>query len=119
MGVTTTTSFDAVASVHVTEGAYDERTFKLELVSGYSLEIPVTGTGEEKLGTGEISGMVVDLTVDAAGLGNTLHILEGIAAEGKDWIKHEDQRSGERINRLRQAVRGFMDGGAPTGSTSV
>lgn len=101
--------FDAVASVHVTEGACDERTFELELVSGYSLEIPVTGTGEEELGTGETSGTVVDLTVDAAGLGNTLHILEGIAAEGKDWIKHEDQRSGERINRLRQAVRGFVD----------
>jgi hypothetical protein len=99
--------FDAVASVRVTEGRNYERTFELALVSGYQFEIPVTGSGEEKLGIGEIPGTVADLTVDAAGLRNTLHILEGIAAEGKDWIAHEDQRSGERIRRLKSAVHGM------------
>jgi hypothetical protein len=102
--------FDAVASVHVSEGwNHNERTFELALVSGQPLEIPVTGSGEEKLGTGEVPGTVADLTVDAAGLRNTLHILEGIAAEGKDWIGHEDQRSGERIRRLKRAVHGLTE----------
>jgi hypothetical protein len=101
--------FDAVASVHVTEGGHNERTFELALVSGQPLEIPVTGSGEEKLGKGEVPGTVADLTVDAAGLRNTLHILEGIAAEGKDWIGHEDQRSGERIRRLKRAVHGLTE----------
>lgn len=101
--------FDAVASVHVTEGDQRERTFELALVSGEPLEIPVAGVGEEKLGTGETPGTAVQLTVDAAGLQNTLHVLEGIAAEGKDWIVHEDERSGERINRLKRAVHGLMD----------
>jgi hypothetical protein len=101
--------FDAVASVRVTEGTRHERTFELALVSGYQFEIPVTGSGEERLLMGERPGTVADLTVDAAGLRNTLHILEGIAAEGKDWIAHEDQRSGERIQRLRRAVHGLVD----------
>ncbi|XVV09795.1 hypothetical protein ACQP2X_33765 [Actinoplanes sp. CA-131856] len=101
--------FDAVASVHVTEGDHKERTFELALVSGQPLEIPVSGVGEEKLGIGEAPGTAADLTVDAAGLQNTLHVLEGIAAEGKDWVAHEDQRSGERIRRLRQAVHGMVD----------
>ena len=100
--------FDAVASVRVTESRRHERTFELALVSGYEFDIPVSGTGEERLGSGEAPGTVADLTVDAAGLRNTLHILEGIAAEGKDWIAHEDQRSGERIRRLKHAVHGLM-----------
>ncbi|RSM56772.1 hypothetical protein DMB66_32980 [Actinoplanes sp. ATCC 53533] len=101
--------FDAVASVRVTEGNRHERTFELALVSGYQFEIPVTGSGEERLRMGERPGTVADLTVDAAGLRNTLHILEGIAAEGKDWIAQEDQRSGERIQRLSRAVHGLVD----------
>jgi hypothetical protein len=101
--------FDAVASVLVTEGDLHERTFELALVSGYQFEVSVTGSGEEQLKMDERAGTVADLTVDAAGLRNTLHILEGIAAEGKDWISHEDQRSGERIQRLRHAVHGLVD----------
>ena len=100
--------FDAVASVRVTESRHHQRTFELALVSGYQFEIPVTGSGEERLGIGEAAGTVADLTADAAGLRNTLHILEGIAAEGKDWIEHEDQRSGERIRRLKRAVHGLV-----------
>jgi hypothetical protein len=94
--------FDAVASVRVTHGDKHDRNFELTLVSGYKLEVPVTGARDERPRKGEAPGMVTDLTVDAAGLRNTLHILEGVAAEGKGWIAHEDQRGGDRIRRLRR-----------------
>lgn len=96
--------FDAVASVRVTRGDKHERTFELTLVSGYKLEVPVTGSRDERPGKGEAPGSVTDLTVDAAGLRNTLHILEGIAAEGKGWISHEDRRGGDRVRRLRRIM---------------
>ncbi|MEV6848593.1 hypothetical protein [Actinoplanes sp. NPDC051411] len=73
-------------------------------MSGYRLEVPVTGSRDERAGKGETPGTVTDLTVDAAGLRNTLHILEGVAAEGKDWVVHEYRRGGDRIRRLRRAV---------------
>jgi len=46
----------------------------------------------EQLQQGEEAELVSRLTLDAAGLINTLHVLEGVAAEGKDWIKHENKR---------------------------
>jgi hypothetical protein len=36
----------------------------------------------------------MDATLDSAGLNNTLHVLEGIAAEGKYWVDREHERSG-------------------------
>jgi hypothetical protein len=35
--------------------------------------------------------------LDATGLTTTLHVLEGIAAEGKEWIRHEGQRENRRM----------------------
>jgi hypothetical protein len=96
--------FDAVASVRVMQGDEYDRTFELTLMSGYQLEVPVTGARDERTDKSENPGTVTDLTVDAAGLRNTLHILEGVAAEGKDWIDHEVLRGGDRIRRLRLAL---------------
>jgi hypothetical protein len=47
----------------------------------------------EELQQGENPGVVSEVTLDAAGLHHTLHVLEGIAAEGKEWIKHERRRT--------------------------
>lgn len=87
--------FDAVASVQVTETDLRKRTFELTLVNGDPIEATVTEASTadtEQLQQGEEAEIVSRLTLDAAGLINTLHVLEGVAAEGKDWIKHENQR---------------------------
>jgi hypothetical protein len=42
-------------------------------------------------------------SLDAAGLGNTLHVLEGIVAEGKGWIHHERRREEGRVGKRASA----------------
>jgi hypothetical protein len=87
--------FDAVASVQVTETDLRKRIFELTLVNGDPIEAIVTEAStieSEQLQQGEEAELVSRLTLDAAGLTNTLHVLEGVAAEGKDWIKHENRR---------------------------
>jgi hypothetical protein len=87
--------FDAVASVQVTETDLRERTFELTLVNGDPIQATVTEASTKDIDLVQLdaeSELVSRLTLDAAGLTNTLHVLEGVAAEGKDWIKHENQR---------------------------
>ena len=87
--------FDAVAAVHVIETDDYKRTFELALVSGHPIVVTVTESSTEhteQLQQGEDPGALSSLALDATGLTNTLHVLEGVAAEGKEWIKHENQR---------------------------
>lgn len=95
--------FDAVASVQVTENDLHKRTFELTLVNGHPIEATVTEASTkdtDELEQGEEPGVTSRLTLDAAGLTNTLHVLEGVAAEGKEWINHENRR---RAASQRQA----------------
>ena len=64
---------------------------------------PGSGAGAEELEDDEIPGAVSEATVDAAGLDRTLHVLEGIAAEGKAWII-EYWRGRSRTRNLKAAV---------------
>jgi hypothetical protein len=87
--------FDAVAAVQVTETDDHRRTFELTLVNGQPITVTVTESSTERteqLQQGEDPGTLSRLALDATGLSNTLHVLEGVAAEGKEWIKHENQR---------------------------
>lgn len=87
--------FDAVASVQITETEQHERIFELTLVNGNPIGATVMGASTEdtgKLRQGEEPDILSRLTLDAAGLTNTLHVLEGVAAEGKGWIRHQYQR---------------------------
>ncbi|MEV0643739.1 hypothetical protein AB0I28_00610 [Phytomonospora sp. NPDC050363] len=93
--------FDAVSSVQVAETG-DERTFELTLVDGNSLGVHVT---EASAGTDGDSPEASAATRDATGVDNTLHVLEGIAAEGKRWIVHESRRRDNRLTVLRDSVR--------------
>jgi hypothetical protein len=43
---------------------------------------------------GESPGAVSEVSLDAAGLPHTLHVLEGIAAEGKGWVEQQELRTG-------------------------
>jgi len=86
--------FDAVASVQITETDLRKRTFELTLVNGDPIEATVTeaSTKHDDVQKGEDPDTPSSLTLDAAGLTNTLHVLEGVAAEGKQWIEHEKRR---------------------------
>jgi hypothetical protein len=89
--------FDAVAAVHVAETDDHRRTFTLELVNGYSTSVQVTEANTQQLAPDEDQEALSRVALDASGLATTLHILEGIAAEGKEWIKHESQREDRRV----------------------
>jgi hypothetical protein len=97
--------YEAVASVEVRQKDDDERKFQLALVNGQSIIVHVIGPGMEDLQQGENPGSVSEVTLDAAGLHHTLHVLEGIAAEGKEWITQERLREEARLNDLAASVR--------------
>jgi hypothetical protein len=101
--------FDAVAAVRVSQADNDERTFELALVNGQEIRVQVTGPGMEELQQGENPGAVSEVTLDAAGLHHTLHVLEGIAAEGKEWITQEYRRGEARTRNLAVAMQGPAD----------
>jgi hypothetical protein len=97
--------YEAVAVVRVIQADNDERTFELALVNGQEISVQVIGPGMEQLQQGENPGAVSEVTLDAAGLHHTLHVLEGIAAEGKEWITHEYRRGEARMRNLTAAMQ--------------
>ncbi|WP_434742233.1 hypothetical protein [Micromonospora sp. SH-82] len=89
--------FDAVTSVRMTGIATRQQTFELTLVNGAPITVDVTESSDENLQPGEDSKTLSDVALDASGLSPTLHVLEGIAAEGKEWIRHQRKRADERL----------------------
>ncbi|MQY04556.1 hypothetical protein [Actinomadura macrotermitis] len=88
--------YEAVAAVRVRQADDGERSFELVLVNGERIQAKVIGPGMEELEPGETPGVVSEATLDAAGLHHTLHVMEGIAAEGKQWIAQERRRKDDR-----------------------
>ncbi|MFI0419149.1 hypothetical protein [Spongiactinospora sp. 9N601] len=84
-GQRTNYRFESIAAVRVRQTAGQPWTFELSLVNGQHITIPVDGLGVEELQQGEVPGTVAEATLDAAGVHHTLHVLEGIAAGGKQW----------------------------------
>ncbi|MEV0196123.1 hypothetical protein [Nonomuraea sp. NPDC050691] len=91
--------FEAVASVWVSHADNNDRTFKLTLVNGDEISVDVS-SGMEELQQGEHPGAVSEASLDAAGLPHTLHVLEGIAAEGKGWVEQQEVRTGNLSGAL-------------------
>lgn len=58
---------------------------------------------------GEVLGYPSEAALDVSGLANTLATLEGIAAEGKEWVKRQRQRTEERLEELASTVRQLTD----------
>ncbi|MGI5157179.1 hypothetical protein [Microbispora sp. CA-102843] len=92
--------FEAVAAVRVRQADNQERTFQLSLVNGQEINVKVVESEMEDLQQGENPAAVSEVTLDAAGLRHTLHVLEGIAAEGKAWITSERRRGEARSEKL-------------------
>ncbi|MBT8227720.1 MAG: hypothetical protein HKP61_22270 [Dactylosporangium sp.] len=107
--------YDAVAAVGVQEADDGHKTFELALVNSHSIDVEVTGPASDPVAPGEDCRTVSRATLDAAGLGNTLHVLEGIAAEGKAWIHHERRREEDCLGRLVSAERATVAPGSASG----
>lgn len=107
--VRTNYRYDAVAAVYVTESSDHPRTFELTLVNGEKVEVRVAESGAEQLRRGEDSKTLSEVAIDASGLTNTLHILEGVAADGKDWLRHEVEREEGRITAFVSMVSDLSD----------
>jgi hypothetical protein len=91
--------YGAVAAVRVRR-AGGERTLELALVDGQRIDVRLIGPEVlEDIQPEERSEEVSAVTLDAAGLRHTLHVLEGIAAEGERWFRREDRREDRRGRR--------------------
>lgn len=101
--------FDAVAAVRIEGIAARQQTFELTLFNGEPISIRVSEPDNETLQHDENAAKIAELSLDAAGLSHTLHVLEGVAAEGKEWVKHRRRRADERLADLAGAIRGLFD----------
>lgn len=79
--------FDAVSSVHVVQSGAADCKLELTLFNGPSRTIRVVDAELRGAGDAEDEENPSETSLDSAGFAHTLHILEGIAAEGKNWIK--------------------------------
>ncbi|GAA3473628.1 hypothetical protein [Nonomuraea roseola] len=102
--------YDAVAAVQTAEADNGHKTFELTLVNGHPITVEVTGPppNPEAEG-GEDARTVSQATLDTAGLENTLHVLEGVAAEGKKWITYKREREQDRLADLTTTLHGMSD----------
>ncbi|TLW91132.1 hypothetical protein FFT09_17845 [Saccharomonospora piscinae] len=81
--------FDAVSSVLVaTDGRFGNH-LTMTLLNGEPRDIQVTDPEMGYLDARESPQHLSAINLDAAGFAHTLHILEGIAAEGKHWIDRD------------------------------
>ncbi|MFG1902952.1 hypothetical protein ACQP0I_10790 [Micromonospora carbonacea] len=101
--------FDAVAAVRIDGIATRQQTFELTLFNGEPISVRVSEPADEALQHDESATKIAELSLDAAGLSHTLHVLEGVAAEGKEWVKHRRRRADERLANLASAIRGLLD----------
>lgn len=86
--------FDAVSSVHVTQTSDLGYTLGLTLTNGPTRKIRVTDPEGYQFDSSESPDAFSKINLDTAGFAHTLHILEGIAAEGKGWIDRQPYTNG-------------------------
>ncbi|WP_026403257.1 hypothetical protein [Actinomadura rifamycini] len=84
--------YEAVAAVRVRQADDGDHSFELALVNGELVKAEMLAAAMEELQVDENLAAVSETTLDAAGFGHTLHVMEGIAAEGKRWIEQERRR---------------------------
>lgn len=85
--------FDAVSSVGVVSTSELSFTLKLTLTNGPAKNIKVMDPTLQD-DTEAVRKAFSEINLDAAGFKPTLHILEGIAAEGKKWIERDPHAHG-------------------------
>jgi hypothetical protein len=100
--------FDAVSSVGVIITTAFIYTLKLTLTNGPSNNIRIMDPTRQQ-DTDEDRKAFSELNLDAAGFRPTLHILEGIAAEGKGWIERDPQLRGPAGSSMLDDLRSVPD----------
>ncbi len=100
--------YEAVASVHVTEVHRSRPRFRLTLLNGEPIDVEVTGDDLLPPEAQPDSDVAEVVSLDSSGLRNTLHVLEGIAAEGKQWVRLDRQRRGNRVSMLKKTIDSLM-----------
>ncbi|MCX2729441.1 hypothetical protein OOZ19_04255 [Saccharopolyspora sp. NFXS83] len=78
--------FDAVSSLQVVESGKDDYTLELTLTNGPARTIDVTEPPRELEQPTTHEDDLSRISLDSTGFAHALHVLEGIAAEGKAWI---------------------------------
>ncbi|MFD6770797.1 hypothetical protein ACFWC6_31770 [Micromonospora chalcea] len=101
--------FHAISAVRIDGLALRKPTFHLTLNSGEKMTVQVTGTDTKPTEPNEDPSSITDLTVDASGLHQTLHVLEGVAAEGKDWVRFRREQADNRLAELSRRTSGLLD----------
>ncbi len=93
--------YDHIASAHVMQEPNGGQKFTLRLTAGEPIEVrlrkadlaPDPGPGSEQdspVAPDTDEGQEDDIAPDAASVTNTLHILEGVAAGGRRWLRDHD-----------------------------
>ena len=85
--------FDAVSSVNVDQTSGYGYSLSLTLMNGAPRDITIIEPATEESVLEEDPERISRISLDSSGFGHTLRILEGIAADGKNWIDR-DQRPG-------------------------
>ncbi|WP_330464437.1 hypothetical protein [Micromonospora zamorensis] len=101
--------FHAISAVRIDGLALDKPTFHLTLNSGETISVQVTGTDTKPTERNEDPRSITELTVDASGLRQTLHVLEGVAAEGKDWVRLRGEQADDRLAELSRRTSGLLN----------
>lgn len=101
--------FDAVTAVRIDGVASQRQTFELTLVNGEPISVRVTESSTDGIQPGEDPQTLSEVALDASGLKHTLNVLEGIAAEGKEWIRQQRRQADERLVDLTATIRGLID----------
>lgn len=86
--------FDAVSSVHVAKTGGFGYILDLTLTNGPTRDIHVTEPETTAPEPGEDPDELARMNLDTTGFAHTLHILEGIAAEGKEWMSRDPYANG-------------------------
>jgi hypothetical protein len=84
--------YDAVASAYVSltsasAESHIQQKLVLTLVNGEPISVIVTDLDPDDFQPGEDADSLTKAMLDAASVADTLHVLEGIAAEGKGWFQ--------------------------------
>ncbi|MET8986914.1 hypothetical protein ABZW49_15810 [Nonomuraea wenchangensis] len=101
--------YDAFTSVQVAETDNGENVFELTLTNGDPIKVKVTDPPTEVTEKEDKDPQgASQRTLNTAGLGHALHVLEGVAAEGKEWIAFERQREKVPLAEVSRAVNAIF-----------
>jgi hypothetical protein len=101
--------FDTVASVRIDGSPAHRQTFELTLFNGPPVQVKVTEPGGLDVAAGEDAWTFSRVALDASGLPRTLEVMEGVAAEGKEWIKRRHGRAAERLTVLTRKIQRLFE----------